>query len=248
MNFILFAPVPATKPALLLLCAVFVAAFLAMLWVASATRVVPEYQRLVVFRLGRYLGTRGPGLVLLIPVLDRGVKVDLGEQERGLPGESILTGDRYPVTVETRWHYKIIDPMASVLNVGNFEKAAQEQIVSSLREVIGTLNIQDVLAKRQAIAEEVCSRLNEATGKWGVQATKVELTEITLPREAQEAVQRGRTRQAALLDSVGEAKSPVYTEGTIELYGEAWNAASRRPIAPGKKVRVSRVVLEVEEL
>jgi regulator of protease activity HflC (stomatin/prohibitin superfamily) len=248
VNFIFFSPVPASKPALLLLCAVFSAAFLAMIWVASAIRVVPEYQRLVVFRLGRYLGIRGPGLVLLIPALDRGIKVDLREQERGLPGQSILTGDKYPVTVETRWHYKIIDPMASVLEVGNFEKAAQEQIVSNLREEIGKLNIQDVLAKRQAIAEEVCSRLNEAAGKWGVQATKFEISEITLPREAQEAVQRGRTRQAALLGSVGEAKSPVYTEGAVELYGETWNANSPRPIPPGKKVRVSRVVLEVEEL
>ena len=69
-----------------------------------------------------------------------------------------------------------------------------------------------------------------------------------LAREAQEAVQRGRMRQAALIGSVGEAKSPVYTEGTIEMYGEMWNAASPRPIAPGKKVRVSRVLLEVKEL
>ena len=97
-------------------------------------------------------------------------------------------------------------------------------------------------------AEQVCARLNEAAGKWGVQATKVVLSEISLPREAQEAVRGGHTRQAALLDSVGEAKSPVYTEGTIELFGEAWNATSPRPIAPGKKVRISRVVLEVEEL
>jgi regulator of protease activity HflC (stomatin/prohibitin superfamily) len=213
-----------------------------------AIRIVPETQRLVIFRLGRYLGVRGPGIVMVIPGIDRGVKIDLREQERGLPGESILTGDRYPVTVVTRWHYKIIDPMASVLEVGNFEKAAQEQIVSSLREEIGKLNIQDVLAKRQAIAEEVGSRLNEAAGKWGVQATKFEISEISLPREAQEAVQHGRTRQTALLGSVGEAKSPVYTEGTVELYGEGWNATSSRPIPPGKKVRVSRVVLEVEEL
>jgi hypothetical protein len=103
-------------------------------------------------------------------------------------------------------------------------------------------------AKRQAIAEEVCSRLNQALGKWGGQATQLEITEITLPPEAQEATRRGRTRQAALLGSVGEAKSPVYTEGSVEMYGETWNATSQRPIPPGKKVRVSRVVLEVEEI
>ena len=123
MNCILLAPASGSEPALVILCIVLFAVFLAMFWVASAIRVVPEYQRLVVFRLGRYLGTRGPGLVLLIPALDRGIKVDLREQERSLPGQSILTGDKYPVTVETRWSYKITDPMASVLEVGNFEKA-----------------------------------------------------------------------------------------------------------------------------
>jgi regulator of protease activity HflC (stomatin/prohibitin superfamily) len=248
MNHVFLAPSPASGPTLIILCVIFFIALLAMVWVASAIRVVPEYQRLVVFRLGRYLGTRGPGLVLLIPALDRGVKMDLREQEHLISSQGILTGDKYPVTVETRWFYKINDPMASVLEVGNFEKASQDQIVAGLREFIGGLNVHDVLAHKETIAEQVRARLNEAAAKWGVQATKLEISEITLPREAQEVVQRGRMRQAALLGSVGEAKSPVYTEGTIEMYGEMWNAASSRPIAPGKKVRVSRVLLEVEEL
>jgi len=248
MSLILFAPVPASRPALLLFCVMLAAVFLAMIWVASAIRVVPEYQRLVVFRLGRYLGTRGPGLVLLIPALDRGIKVDLREQERDLPGESILTGDKFPVTVQTRWSYKINDPMASVLEVDNFEKTCQDQIAAGLRESIGGLNVHDLMTHKETIAEQVRARLNEAAAKWGVQATKLKISEITLPRETQEAVQRGRTRQAALLGSVGEAKSPIYTEGTVELYGEGWHATSSRPIPPGNKVRVSRVVLEVEEL
>jgi regulator of protease activity HflC (stomatin/prohibitin superfamily) len=248
MNHVFLAPAPASDSALVVLCFGVFAVLLAMFWMASAIRVVPEYQRLVIFRLGRYLGTRGPGLVLLIPALDRGIKVDLREQERGLPGESILTGDKYPVTVETCWAYKITDPMASVLEVGNFEKASQDQIVAGLREFIGGLNVHDLMTHKETIAEQVRVQLNEAAAKWGVQATKLEINEITLPRETQEAVQRGRTRQAALLGSVGEAKSPVYTEGTIELYGEGWPATSSQPIPPGKKVRVSRVVLEVEEL
>jgi regulator of protease activity HflC (stomatin/prohibitin superfamily) len=248
MTLVFSAPAAGPEPALLVLCAAFIVVFLAMMWVASAIRVVPEYQRLVIFRLGRCLGTRGPGLVMLLPALDRGIKVDLREQERSFPGQNILTGDKYPVMVEVRWSYKITDPVTSLLEVGNIEKAAQDQITAGLREFIGEWNVNDVLSKKEIIAEQVCARLNEATAKWGVQATKVELSEITLPREAADAVQRGRTRQAALLGTVGEAKSPVYTEGSVELYGETWAATSPRPIAPGKKVRVSRVVLEVEEL
>jgi regulator of protease activity HflC (stomatin/prohibitin superfamily) len=248
MNLLLFAPIPATGPALYILCVAFLAAFLAMIWLASAIRIVPEHQRLAVFRMGRYLGTRGPGAVILIPTLDRGFKVDMREQERSFSSQDILTADQYPIMVETRWHYKITDPMKSVLEVDNFEKTAQEQMISSLREAFGAMKIQDVLAKRQAIAEELCSRFNAAAVQWGVQATKVEFNDIVLPRAAQEAVQRGRTRQAALLGSVGETKSPVYTQGSVELYGEVWNTTSQRPIAPGKKVRVTGVVLEVEEL
>jgi len=236
------------KSVVVLLCGLVGVILVYAFLMSAAIRIVPETQRLVIFRLGRYLGVRGPGIVMVIPGIDRSVKIDLREQERGQPGESVLTGDRFPVTVETRWHYKIIDPEASLLKVGNYERAAQEQIAASLRDIIGKLNIQDVQAKRLAIAEEVRSRLNEVAGKWGIQTTKVEVTEITLPRESQEAVQRGRTRQAALLGTIGEAKSPVYTEGTIELYGEEWTATSTVPIAPGKKVRVSRVMLEVEEL
>ena len=248
MNHILLAPAPGSGSALIVLCAALFIVLLAMFWMAAAIRVVPEYQRLVVFRLGRYLGVRGPGLVLLIPSLDRGVKVDLREQERSLPGQSVLTGDKYPVTVEARWAYKITDPMASVLEVGNLEKACQDQIAAGLREILGGYNVHDVRARKDTIAEQVLARLNEVAAKWGARATKLEISEITLPREAQEAMQRGRMRQTALLGSVGEAISPVYTEGTIEMYGETWNATSPRPIAPGKKVRVSRVVLEVEEL
>ena len=100
MNHVFLAPSPASGPTLIILSVIFFIALLAMVWVASAIRVVPEYQRLVVFRLGRYLGTRGPGLVLLIPSLDRGIKVDFREQEHLISSQGILTGDKYPVTVE----------------------------------------------------------------------------------------------------------------------------------------------------
>jgi regulator of protease activity HflC (stomatin/prohibitin superfamily) len=137
------------------------------------------------------------------------------------------------MTVETRWSYKISDPMASVLEVGNFEKASQDQIVAGLREFIGGLNVHDVLAHKETIAEQVCARLNEAAAKWGVQATKLEISEITLPREAQEAVQRGPTRQAACparwarrnLPSIPKAPlSYMAKDGTLPARGRSRRA------------------------
>jgi regulator of protease activity HflC (stomatin/prohibitin superfamily) len=102
---------------LVFVCGLLDIIFVLDILLAVVIRIIPETQRLVVFRLGRYLGVRGPGLVLLLPAIDRGIKVDLREQERSLPGQNILTGDKYPVTVETHWSYKIIDPMASELEV-----------------------------------------------------------------------------------------------------------------------------------
>ncbi len=221
---------------------------IANLFLFSAIRIVPENKRMVIFRYGRYLGVRGPGLVAVFPGIDRAIKVDLREREGTFFCQDIPTRDDEMVTFETYWQYKIPDPTAVELQAGNFDKIAQEQLVSSLKKVIGSLRLRQVLTEGEAIAEQARSQMNATGQTWGGWAMKIELRHISSPSAAQDAGQRGRMRQAALLGSVGEAKSPVYTQGTIEMNGEIWNAASPRPIAPGKKVRVSRVVLEVEEL
>src|SRR5690242_15318931 len=104
-----------------ILCFVGVIAVLIFVFLANAIRIVPEYQRLVVFRLGRSIGTKGPGLVLLIPVIDRGVKVDLREQVREVPHQTSITKDNAPISIDFLWYYKVLDATESVLQVGNFE-------------------------------------------------------------------------------------------------------------------------------
>src|SRR5512144_3307574 len=106
------------------LCFVGVIALLILLFVAAAIRVVPEYQRLVVFRLGRCIGAKGPGIVLLIPVVDRAVKVDLREQVREVPHQVSITKDNAPISIDFLWYFKVIEPTASVGAVGNFEMSA----------------------------------------------------------------------------------------------------------------------------
>jgi regulator of protease activity HflC (stomatin/prohibitin superfamily) len=231
-----------------LLCMLVGCVLLYALLMAMAVRIVPKTQRLVIFRLGRYLGVRGPGLVFVIPAIDTAIKAELLEQQRTVLCEDILTRDHELVTVEADWQYKIPDPAAVVLPAGSFEKIAQDQFGKSLREVIGGLLTREVLAGREIIAEEVCRRLNTPGLTWGGWAMKIDVRGITPRPVAPEAVQGRFTSQSSLLGSVGEAKSPVYSEGTIELSGENWHASSQRPIAPGKKVRVKGVVLEVEEV
>src|SRR5690554_5262529 len=104
----------------------------ALLFILNAIRIVPEYQRLVVFRLGRSIGAKGPGIVFLIPVIDRAVKVDLREQVREIPHQTAITKDNASISVDFIWYYKVLDPTESVLQVGNFEVAAQGMATTTL--------------------------------------------------------------------------------------------------------------------
>ncbi|MDO9300530.1 MAG: SPFH domain-containing protein, partial [Anaerolineales bacterium] len=105
-------------------CFVGAALVIGFIFLANAIRIVPEYQRLVVFRLGRCVGAKGPGIVLLIPVVDRGVKADLREQVREIPQQTSITKDNAPISIDFLWYFKVLDPAESVLQVGNFELAA----------------------------------------------------------------------------------------------------------------------------
>ena len=156
----------------------------------NAIRVVPEYQRLVVFRLGRCVGDRGPGLVLLIPIIDRAVRVDLREQVREIPQQTSITKDNAPIAIDFLWFYKVISPTDSVVQVGNFELAAQGMATTTLRSVIGGILLDDVLSERETINSILRTRLDEVTGRWGVKVTNVEIREIIPPREVQEAMNR----------------------------------------------------------
>ncbi len=159
-------------------------------FLANAIRIVPEYQRLVVFRLGRCIGQKGPGLVILIPVVDRAVKVDLREQVREIPHQTSITKDNAPISIDFLWYYKVLDPAESVLQVGNFEVAAQGMATTTLRAVIGGIPLDDVLSEREHINTMLRTRLDEVTERWGVKVTNVEIREIIPPREVQEAMNR----------------------------------------------------------
>ncbi len=182
-------------------------------FLSNAIRIVPEYQRLVVFRLGRCIGTKGPGLILLIPVVDRAVKVDLREQVREIPHQTSITKDNAPISIDFLWYYKVLDPAESVLQVGNFEVAAQGMATTTLRAVIGGIPLDDVLSEREHINTMLRTRLDEVTERWGVKVTNVEIREIIPPREVQEAMNRQmsaeRVRRAVVTESTGTREAAV---------------------------------------
>lgn len=195
------------------LCFVGAIVVVVLIFLANAIRIVPEYQRLVVFRLGRSIGPKGPGIVLLIPVIDRAVKVDLREQVREVPHQTSITKDNAPISIDFLWYYKVLDPAESVLQVGNFESAAAGIAATTLRAVIGGIPLDDVLSEREHINNMLRTRLDEVTERWGVKVTNVEIREIIPPRDVQDAMNRQmsaeRIRRAVVTESTGTREAAV---------------------------------------
>jgi regulator of protease activity HflC (stomatin/prohibitin superfamily) len=192
--------------------------FLALLAVvvvllSLSLRIVNEYERIVVFRLGRCIGQRGPGPVLLIPFIDRGTTVDLRELYIEVPHQTCITKDNAPIGIDFLIYSKVVDPVATVVQVRNFAGAAQGLSTTTLRAVIGDIPLDDVLAKREEINERLRSKLDEVTERWGVKVTSVEIREIVPPREIQAAMNRQmsaeRTRRALVTESEGQQQAAI---------------------------------------
>lgn len=189
-----------------------VVVFLVLL-LAAALRVVPEYQRLAVLRLGRVLGAKGPGLVLLIPIVDRGIRIDLRERFFDVPPQTTITADNAHLSIDFLIYAKVVDPLPSVLNVADYEGASRGIAITTLRAVVGSMALDDVLAKREEINEALRGKLDEVTNRWGIKVTAVEIREITPPREIQEAMTRQmsaeRSRRAMVTEADGHRDAAV---------------------------------------
>jgi regulator of protease activity HflC (stomatin/prohibitin superfamily) len=194
-------------------CLVAAIVVIGFVFLANAIKIVPEYQRLVVFRLGRSIGPKGPGITILIPVIDRAVRVDLREQVREVPHQTSITKDNAPISIDFLWYYKVLDPAESVLQVGNFESAAAGIAATTLRAVIGGIPLDDVLSEREHINNMLRTRLDEVTERWGVKVTNVEIREIIPPRDVQDAMNRQmsaeRIRRAVVTESTGTREAAV---------------------------------------
>jgi regulator of protease activity HflC (stomatin/prohibitin superfamily) len=179
----------------------------------NAIRIVPEYRRLVVFRLGRLTGIRGPGLVLLVPFIESATVADLREQVREVPHQTSITKDNAPISIDFLWYYKVLDPTQSIIQVGNFEVAAQGIATTTLRSVIGGIALDEVLSQREHINQTLRVKLDEITERWGVKVTNVEIREIIPPRDVQDAMNRQlsaeRTRRALVTESSGQKEAAI---------------------------------------
>jgi regulator of protease activity HflC (stomatin/prohibitin superfamily) len=166
-----------------------------------------------VFRLGNYNGTKGPGIVFLIPVIDKAVWVDLREVFLEIPSQTCITRDNAPINIDFLIYWKVVDPESSVIQVGDFAGAARGIATTTLRAVIGDINLDDVLARREQINQVLRTKLDEVTERWGVKVTTVEIREILPPKDVQEAMTRQmsaeRTRRAVVTEADGKKQATI---------------------------------------
>jgi len=181
--------------------------------VSASIKVVREYQRLVVFRLGRSIGAKGPGLVFLIPIVDKPVWTDLRELFLEIPSQTCITKDNAPIDIDFLIYWRVMDPSLSVIQVANFAGASQGIATTTLRAVIGDIALDDVLAKREDINRVLRTKLDEVTERWGVKITSVEIREIVPPKDIQDAMNRQmsaeRNRRAMVTESEGKRASTI---------------------------------------
>ena len=180
---------------------------------AFAIKIIREYQRVLLFRLGRAIGLRGPGLVLINPVTDRVSWVDLRERFLEIPHQTAITKDNASISIDFIIFYKVVDAMMSVLQVQNFAAAAQNVAATTLRSVVGDMVLDDILSKREQMNAALRVRLDEVTERWGVKVTTVEVREINPPAGVLDAMTRQmsaeRTRRAVITEAQGQKQSAI---------------------------------------
>ncbi|NSW86914.1 MAG: slipin family protein [Syntrophobacteraceae bacterium] len=186
----------------------FIVVILVVLFLANAIRVLNEYERGVIFRLGRVLRAKGPGLILLIPVIDRMQKVSLRLIAADVPTQDVITRDNVSVKVNAVIYFRVVDPVKAIISVENFLYATSQLAQTTLRSVCGQAELDDLLSEREKINTHIQEILDRHTDPWGIKVTVVELKHIDLPQEMQRAMAKQaeaeRERRAKVIGAEGE--------------------------------------------
>ncbi len=181
--------------------------------IAATIKIIREYERLVVFRLGRLIGAKGPGVVFIFPIVNRFNKIDLRERYLEVPHQTCITKDNAPTDIDFLIYYKVTEATQSVVQVQNFEGASIGIATTTLRAVVGDIPLDELLAKREQINQVLRTKLDEVTERWGIKVTNVEIREIRPPQDVQEAMVRQmsaeRTRRATVTEADGKREASI---------------------------------------
>lgn len=201
---------------------------LAVIILPQAIRILREYERGVIFRLGKLLGSKGPGLIFLIPIVDRMVRMDLRVVTIDVPRQEVMTRDNVPVSVDAVLYFRVIDPQAAVVKVENFLKATSLIAQTTLRSVLGQAELDELLAHRDKINQTLQEIIDRQTDPWGIKVTAVEVKDVALPDTMKRAMAKQaeaeRERRAKIVNAEGEFQA-------AEKMVQAAAIMSREPMA-----------------
>ncbi len=188
-------------------------------------RIVPEYERLVVFRLGRVIGVKGPGLVLLLPIIDSAIRVNMRTVTMDVPDQDVITKDNISITVNAVVYIKVVDPQRAVLQVDDYYYATSQLAQTILRSVVGEVELDELLANREKINQKIQTILDEQTDPWGVKVTAVEIKKVDLPAEMQRAMAKQaeaeRERRGKIIMAEGELQAAKKLLEAANLLGQS---------------------------
>src|SRR5436190_2046351 len=201
---------------------------LAIIILPQAIRILREYERGVIFRLGKLLGAKGPGLIFLIPIVDRMVRMDLRVVTIDVPRQEVMTRDNVPVSVDAVLYFRVVDPEAAVVKVENFLKASSLIAQPTLRSVLGQAELDELLAHREKINQTLQEIIDRQTDPWGIKVTAVEVKDVALPDTMKRAMAKQaeaeRERRAKIVNAEGEFQA-------AEKMVQAAATMSREPMA-----------------
>ena len=188
---------------------------------ASAIRILREYERGVIFRLGRLIGTKGPGLIILIPIIDKMVKVSLRVIAMDIPPQDVITKDNVSVKVNAVLYFRVLDPDKAIVEVEDFLYATSQLAQTTLRAVLGQAELDELLAERDKINAEMQRIVDEHTDAWGIKVSLVEVKHVDLPQEMQRAIARQaeaeRERRAKVIHAEGEFQASAKLSQAAEI-------------------------------
>jgi regulator of protease activity HflC (stomatin/prohibitin superfamily) len=211
---------------------------------SAAIKVVPEYERGVIFRLGRIQGAKGPGLFFIIPIIDRMVRVNLRTQTYDIPPQDVITEDNVTVHVNAVVYFNVVDPVRSVLAIDDYRFGTQQVAQTTLRSILGQTSLDDLLSKRDEVNQRLQQIIDDVTNPWGVKVTIVEVKDVILPESMRRAMasqaEAERDRRAKVIHAIGEK------EAAANL-GEAAVVLEEHPAAMQLRTLASMLELGAEK-
>jgi len=193
-----------------------------LLLLASAIKILPEYQRIVVFRLGRLLGIKGPGLVFIIPIIDQVVKMDLRERVRDVPKQRVVTKDNVTIDVDAVVYYRIVDPDKAVVQVQRYDAATDLLAQTTLRDVLGEVELDYLLQNREELNKRIQSILDAGTDAWGIKVTRVTIRDVVIPEQMLRALAKQaeaeRERRSRIIMAEGEYQASKKMAEAAKFY------------------------------